>query len=131
MPGFNGMGPQGAGPMTGRGRGYCMVNIAPGADFVPGFGRAGGRFVPGFGRAGGRFVPGFGRAGGRGWRNCYYATGLPGWAMFAPGMAPGSAAFNSLLSGEEELDLLKEQAVHMESALEKAKKRIKELEDKK
>jgi hypothetical protein len=110
MPGFNGMGPQGLGPMTGRGRGYCMFNTASGINFVPGFG--------------------FGRARGKGWRNCYYATGLPGWARFAQGTASGGAA-SSLLSGEEELNLLKEQAFRMESALERTKKRIKELEDKK
>jgi hypothetical protein len=33
MPGFDGTGPRGAGPMTGGGRGYCAV---PG---VPGWGR--------------------------------------------------------------------------------------------
>lgn len=27
MPGFNGTGPLGRGTMTGRGKGYCMVNL--------------------------------------------------------------------------------------------------------
>lgn len=39
MPAYNGMGPQGAGPMTGWGRGYCMTYINRGAGFVPGYGR--------------------------------------------------------------------------------------------
>ena len=28
MPRFDGTGPQGAGPMTGRGEGYCVVQLA-------------------------------------------------------------------------------------------------------
>jgi hypothetical protein len=55
MPGFNGRGPMGAGPMTGRGRGLCRT-----ADY--GYGR---RFFrgrgPGLGMGYGR---GFGRWGG-------------------------------------------------------------------
>lgn len=27
MPGYDGTGPDGAGPMTGRGRGYCVVEL--------------------------------------------------------------------------------------------------------
>jgi len=27
MPGYDGTGPAGAGPMTGRGRGYCIVKL--------------------------------------------------------------------------------------------------------
>ena len=27
MPGFNGMGPRGKGPMTGKGMGYCVVKL--------------------------------------------------------------------------------------------------------
>jgi hypothetical protein len=41
MPGFNGTGPQGMGPMTGYGRGYCMVNLARRTVFNPVFYRAG------------------------------------------------------------------------------------------
>jgi len=29
MPGFNGMGPRGMGPMTGRGMGYCAIPVPP------------------------------------------------------------------------------------------------------
>jgi len=33
MPGFNGTGPRGMGPMTGRGMGYCAVPL-PGSRYV-------------------------------------------------------------------------------------------------
>ena len=73
MPRGDGTGPRGMGPMSGRGAGYCA-----GYD-MPGFGNQ----VPGRG-----FGMGVGRGagfsgGGRGWRNCFYATGLPGWAVLA------------------------------------------------
>jgi len=35
MPGFDGTGPRGLGPMTGRGKGYCAIALPP-----PGTGRA-------------------------------------------------------------------------------------------
>ncbi len=60
MPGFNGMGPQDMGSMTGRGRGFCISYAAPGAGYTSGFGRCGGR----------------------GWRHWYHATGLPRWARW-------------------------------------------------
>ena len=28
MPGFNGTGPRGTGPMTGRGMGYCVIPLS-------------------------------------------------------------------------------------------------------
>jgi len=72
MPRGDRTGPAGMGPMTGRGAGYCA-----GYD-RPGFAN------PWVGGYGGR---GFG-GGGRGWRNMYYATGLPGWAR--AGYAPAA-----------------------------------------
>lgn len=47
MPQGNGTGPVGAGPMTGRGAGYCAGNNAPGWK-IPG----GGRMLRGFRRHG-------------------------------------------------------------------------------
>ena len=69
MPGGDRTGPLGAGPMTGRGAGFCAGYSMPGyANPIS------GRGWFGFGRGRGWF----GRGGGRGWRHWYYATGLPG-----------------------------------------------------
>jgi hypothetical protein len=75
MPGLDGTGPMGQGPMTGGRRGRCATEAAeiPTAT-GPGMGRG-----MGYGR-GMSCGPGGGRGrGGRGYRNQYYATGLTGW----------------------------------------------------
>jgi len=41
MPGFDGTGPMGLGPMTGRGMGYCAVRLPVNKGFVPPYGYAG------------------------------------------------------------------------------------------
>jgi len=130
MPGGNGTGPAGMGPMTGRAAGYCA------GYSVPGFANPmGGR---GFWGAGG----GFGRGGGgRGRRNGFYATGLPGWQRFGAGgpaygaAAPygGAAPYGAPYGGpvatkQQELDMLKGQVEYFEDALNGIKKRITELE---
>ncbi len=128
MPGGNGTGPTGMGPMTGRAAGYCA------GYSVPGFAnQMGGR---GFSGAGG----GFGRGGGRGgWgrRNGFYATGLPGWQRFGAGgpayggaMPYGGAAPNGgpVATKQQELDMLRGQVEYFEDALDGIKKRITELE---
>ena len=61
MPGGDGTGPMGQGPMTGGGRGYCAV-VLNSAGVRPSNNRGS-----------------YGRGGERGHRNCFYATGLPGW----------------------------------------------------
>ena len=61
MPGGNGMGPMGMGPMTGGGRGFCTRS----AGTSRGVGRLGGQ-------------------GGRGRRNQFYATGLTGRQRMYP-----------------------------------------------
>lgn len=49
MPGGDGTGPAGMGPMTGRGMGYCVVQAAAGApSLVPGAGFLPGRVYGGF-----------------------------------------------------------------------------------
>jgi hypothetical protein len=46
MPALNGTGPQGQGPMTGRGEGYCAIRLPnPGSGRVP-YGYAGRAGVP-------------------------------------------------------------------------------------
>lgn len=125
MPRGDGTGPMGFGPMTGRAAGYCAGFAVPGfMNPIPGRGFGGG-----WGR-------GF-RGGGRGWRNMYYATGLPGWARFgaaAPawgGVTPYGAPaypYAAQPSRERELEALKAQAEYFEDALDGIKKRIEELD---
>ncbi|AFC99675.1 hypothetical protein Mtc_0915 [Methanocella conradii HZ254] len=115
MPGLDGTGPLGMGPMTGRGMGYCT-------GYVP----AQGRWL--FGRGAGRgFFCGRGR--GRGWRNMYYATGLTGWqraAAYWPGVYWPAVE----PTREQELEALKRQSEFFERSLEEVRKRIEELESK-
>ena len=111
MPGFDGTGPMGQGSMTGGGRGYCAVNLS-GISVRQGAGR--------------RF---FGRGGGRGNRNCFYATGLPGWMRAQKGMQ----AFGGVgrgLSKEDELSMLKGQADYLKAELEAVQTRVQDLETK-
>jgi len=120
MPRGDGTGPAGMGPMTGRAAGFCA-----------------GYPVPGYmNPVGGRGY--WGRGGGRGWRNWYYATGLPGWARagygypawggavnpYAPYPAPAAQTVNP----EQELAGLKQQADYFKDALSEIKKRIEQLE---
>jgi hypothetical protein len=111
MPGFDGTGPMGQGSMSGGGRGYCAVNLS-GTGLKRGTGR-------GF----------FGRGGGRGNRNCFYATGLPGWMRAQKGMqAFGGVGSN--LSKEDELSVLKGQADCLKAELEAVQARVQDLEAK-
>ncbi len=130
MPFGDGTGPMGMGPMTGRGMGYCAGFPVPGY-MNPGWGR--GWF--GFGR-------GFARGGGRGWRNWYYATGLPGWIRASYGMPAfgGWAGMPRMYPGayppqpptpEEETAMLKDQAEFLKQQLEEIQKRIADLESSK
>jgi len=129
MPGGDRTGPLGAGPMTGRGVGICAGYDVPGymnPAFGQGFGRGRGRgFGRGFGMGGG---------GGRGWRNQYYATGLPGWARgyaYPAGysITPDTAA-TSKAAQTEELAYLKEQAQYFKNALNDIESRVNELQQK-
>ncbi len=102
MPGRDRTGPQGAGPRTGRGMGYCSGYDQPGAINSPAVLRGGGL---GFGR----------RGAGRGWRHRFYATGIPGWVTPTP---------------EQEAADLKAQADLLKTQLDAIQKRIEELTDK-
>jgi len=128
MPGGDGTGPAGMGPMTGRAAGYCAGYPVPGY-----INPVGGRGFWGWGR-------GRGRGGGRGWRNQFYATGLTGWQRAAtgypafgggvPAAAPYPDTFAPTISSEQQLDALKGQAEYFQDALEGIRKRIEELEAK-
>jgi len=129
MPGGDGTGPGGMGPMTGRAAGFCA-----------------GYSVPGYANpVGGRGYFGWGRGGGWGRRNWYYATGLPGWARAGYGMPawggyasgtygypnayPGS--FPAAPTAEQERQALKQQSEYLQQSLNDINKRIEELEKEK
>lgn len=113
MPGGDRTGPMGMGPMSGRAAGYCAGYGVPGY-MNPAFGRG---FGMGFGR--GR---GFG-GGGRGWRHCFYATGVPGRMR-----AGGYAVPFQKPSPELEKQVLKNEADLLQSQLDSIKQRLTEIE---
>jgi len=114
MPGGDRTGPAGLGPMTGRAAGFCAGFSTPGyANPV------GGRGYYGRGR-------GFwGRGGGRGWRNWFYATGLPGWDRAGFGF---SGPVGPTVTAEQELEGLKQQAEFLQNSLGQINERIEQLE---
>ena len=105
MPGLNGSGPMGAGPMTGGGRGYC--NPAGSGGYTrPLYGQGRG-FRGGYGSG-----PGFGQGRGYGWRGVYPSTANAPYTM-----PPG-----------DELNTLKNQADLIKNELKNINKRIEELQ---
>ena len=91
MPGRDGTGPMGHGPMTGGRRGFCGdAALSPG------------------------------RGGGRGRRNQFYATGLTGWQRSAQSAAqattPMGGALEPLARFEEKLAQVLERLDRLESA---------------
>ncbi len=121
MPFGNGTGPNGLGPMTGRGAGYCA-----------GYG------VPGNASSGAR------GGWGRGNRNWYRATGLTrwqrgpyggapygGWGQYPPAYPPAYAPAPPAGYGptaDEEQRMLSDHIEGLENQLQDAKKRLEELE---
>ncbi len=122
MPGGDGSGPMGMGPMTGRAAGFCAGYPTPGfANPAPrrgfwGWGRGGG--------GGGRGRGGWGR------RNGFYATGQTGWQRAGFGYPPGAYAppVPAAPDDEQHLDAMKAQAEYLEDALADVRKRIDELQ---
>ncbi len=113
MPGGDGTGPNSYGPMTGRSVGLC-------AGFrMPGYANPGGR-GRGMDNRAYDHCGSYGR--GRGYRNQYYATGMPGWMRNV-----GSQSFSSMTK-EEELQSLKDQADYLKNAMNDIISRIKDLE---
>ena len=117
MPGFDGTGPMGAGPMTGGARGYCNPAYA-------GCGRGYGRGM-GRGRGSRRgFGPGFGM--GRG-----YGRDLGGRAFYptwGTGYAPAYGPYQ--MKPQDEAVMLRDEAEAMKQELEAIQKRLGELESK-
>jgi len=123
MPYGDKTGPMGYGPMTGRGAGFCAGYGAPGYMNPVGGRGFRGRMVHGGGGAG---------RGGRGWRNRFYATGIPGWmAQGYPGMPADVGAPVVPPSPTDEAAFLKNQAGILEQELKALKKRMTELEKQK
>lgn len=116
MPGFNGTGPRGEGPMTGGGRGYCNPGYA-------GYGRGYGR---GYGMARG-FRGGFGPGsrGGRGYGRGYGRQGMAGWYGPAYDVPYGDTY---AMKPEAEVSMLKEEAAAIKNDLDAIYKRIEEIE---
>ena len=123
MPGGDGTGPMGMGPMTGRAAGYCAGYPVPGfMNPTPGGGFGG----MGRGRGRGR---GFGR--GWGWQAGYGAAayGPSPAAPYAPAYGPyPGAPYAPAVAPEAELDALKTQADYFTKALEEIRQRIDELQ---
>ena len=131
MPGGDGTGPGGMGPMTGRAAGFCAGYPVPGY-----MNPVGGRGYGGWGR--GFRGGGFGRGRGFGWAGAGY--GVPAWGGAvnphgygayggtANPYAYGGAPFAPAMTKQQELDGLEGQAEYFEDALEGIKKRLEELQ---
>lgn len=102
MPRGDGTGPAGFGSMTGRKAGYCA-----------------GFSTPGFTKPG---RMGFARRnfGGRGWRHCFYETGLPYWAR-------KNYPFVNTEDTLNEEEALAEEVNYLEAQLDKVKERLNEV----
>jgi hypothetical protein len=119
MPRGDGTGPAGMGPMTGRAAGYCAGYPVPGyMNPAPGYGAYG---------------TGWGR--GRGYRNWYYATGLPGWARAARGYPAYGGYVNPAISypyapqltAKQEMDMLNQEAEYLREQLDAIQNQIETL----
>ena len=111
MPGGDGRGPRGQGPMTGRAAGYCASYSIPGsANPIYGRGQGYGRGM-GRGFGGGR---GFGR--GRG-----FGAGQFGYPYY------GNPIVEEY-TPEQEADMLKQEAKAMQEEISSINARISELE---
>jgi len=124
MPGGDGTGPAGLGPMTGRAAGYCAGYPVPGymnsiAGRGFGFGRGWGR-----GRGGGwGRGRGFGWGRGGSWVGAYpYAYGVQNYGpAYGNPYAPEPTA-------KEEMDILREQSEGLKQQLQDIQERITTIE---
>jgi len=117
MPGFNGTGPQGMGPKTGGGRGFCTPGTTN--NYNTGTYR-------GIGRGGAPWGGGRGRSWGGGQnRGMYGNTGNNAYT------APPYGAYdpNPAQNTQQEIDFLKNQACTIEQELSQIKKKIELLSD--
>ncbi len=103
MPGFDGTGPFGSGPFTGRGRGDCVVQ----QDYID------GKWKTKDGRA--VFMPGKNQTG-------------PAEAGFAAGRCAGACPYAPEIRPEEEASILKNQEKALKRELDGINLRIETLE---
>ncbi len=107
MPGFNGTGPQGMGPRTGGGRGFCTPGTANNYNTGTYFG---------IGRGGAPWGGGRGRGG--------YGHGHGPARFYAP---YGAYVPDAGLGARQEVVLLKNQAAAMAQELDQIRRRIDDL----
>ena len=112
MPGGDGTGPAGMGPMTGRAAGYCAGYPVPGyMNPIPG-----------------RGAWGWGRGAGLGWGRARWAApsayGAPAYGAPAYGAQPFRWPQPT---PEQETDMLKQQAEFLQGQLDAIQKRLDEL----
>ena len=108
MPGFDGTGPRGMGPMTGGGRGFCSpwgIGAALRGGMVPPYP---GAAYPSYGMP--RPMPFYG-----------------GYAPVQPWVNPGANPYAPQMTKEQELDFLKSQGDMIKGQLEQIEARINEL----
>lgn len=124
MPGMNGTGPMGLGPMTGGGRGLCAVPMPMGS---PAYGYPGA--FRGVGRGGIPWGGGRGRTWGggrgRGWRTRAWPASSAAYG-YAPPSYPGVPPVS--LSVEEEIKSMQAQAEFLKEQLSAIESRITEME---
>ncbi len=121
MPGFDGTGPRGMGPMTGRGMGFCS-SWGIGAAYR-------GRMVPPYQQAPYPYYGGYAPYGS--------PVGMPYYGGYAPpgaspyygaGYSPGAAPYAPQMTREQELDLLRSEAEAVKEQLGQIEARISGLE---
>ena len=125
MPYGDRTGPQGAGPMSGRGMGFCAGYHYPGSE-NQGWGLGAGRgrnYGAGYGRGGGGF----------GHRHGFRATGIPGRARYLEYPPAESGPYSPTFAEapqmypKDEQKYLKSQIKHLEDHLAELSKRLKDL----
>jgi hypothetical protein len=100
MPGFDGTGPRGLGPITGGGRGFCAVPLSPSSPIYT----VKGDYPPSYG------VPE---------STPYYGTRLS---------TAGAVPFASQMTRKQEFDFIKNQAQALRGQLKQIEARIQQLE---
>lgn len=114
MPGFDGTGPRGMGPMTGGGRGFCSP-WGIGASLR-------GGMIPPYPQSPYPFYGGYAPYGS--------PRGMPYYRGYAPGALPyyGAAPFAPQTTREQELGFLRSEAEALKGQLGQIEARISELE---